>query len=323
MKISVTSYHTGSDLQANTSIHRPKLSARLFKVSGAELLPPLFLWIGLILLAVFSLGPFVYMLGSSLSQEQELLSGHLLPLKPTLDNYIRLFSANPNFFLALKNSLIVSLVTTAASMLIGTFAAYAFARFHFPFRLTALFIILAIQALPSTSILVPLYMMMRTGIEFGVPFTGIVFFRTPPLLDSLWSLIISYTTFSLPYVIWLLSGYLQKLPKEIEEASYVDGCSRLETMFKVNLPLTLPALAATSIFTLLGSWDQYMFANAFTQTYASKTLPVAIAEFIGKHSVDWGLMTAGGVLATLPPVVLSLFFYKHIVAGTAAGGVKE
>lgn len=302
---------------------RRKWYSRLFKVASNELIPPVYLWIGLIILALFSLGPFLYMLASSISEGQELLSGHLIPLMPTFNNYVRLFTNNGNFLSALRNSMVVSVVTTLVSMIFGTFAAYAFARIQFPFRMTALFVILAIQALPSTSVMVPLYMMMRNGIEFGIPFTHIIFYRTPSLLDSVWSLIISYTTFSLPYVIWLLSSYLQKIPKEIEEASYVDGCTRLGTMFKVILPLSLPALAATAIFTLLGSWDQYMFANIFTQTYVSKTLPVAIAEFIGKHSIDWGLMTAGGVVATLPPVILSLFFYRHIVDGKTAGGVKE
>lgn len=163
---------------------------------------------------------------------------------------------------------------------------------------------------------------MRNGITFGIPFTGIVLFQTPPLLDTVWSLIVSYTTFSLPFAIWILAGYFQTIPKALEEAAFIDGCSKLGTLFRVVVPLALPGIAATAIFTLLSAWDEFMFANAFTQTQASKTLPIVIQEFIGKHSIDWGLMTAGGFIASLPPVIISLFLYRYIVTGLS-GGLKE
>lgn len=300
------------------------LRSRLFRVSSTELMPPFYLWLGLILLTIFTLAPFVYLITSSVSQQQELLSGHLIPLHPTLDNYTRLFTGSgaSDFISAIKNSVTVSFWTTVFSMLIGTFAAYAFARIQFPFRITSLFAVLAIQILPSISILVPMYIMMRDGVSIGIPFTHIVFYHSPPLLDTVWSLVIAYTSFSLPFVVWLLSGYFQTIPLELEEAAYVDGCGRFRAMFRVILPLSKPGLAATAIFTFLGAWDEFMFANAFTQTYASKTLPIAIAEFIGKHGMDWGLMTAGGFIASLPPVVISLLLYRNIVNGMTAGGVK-
>ncbi|MGO4274882.1 carbohydrate ABC transporter permease, partial [Paenibacillus sp. TAF58] len=258
-------------------------------------------------------------------QSQELLSGHLFPHMPTFGNYLKLFQGNTgkDFVHALENSLSVSLWTTAITIFVGVFAAYALARIHFPFRVTLLFIILAMQLLPSISIIVPLYIMMREGITISIPFTSIELLHTKPLLDTTWSLVIAYIAISLPFAIWLMSGYFQSISKEMEEAAYMDGCSKFKTMRKIVLPLALPGIAATAIFTFLNSWDEFIFASAFSQTYASKTLPIAVREFIGKHSIDWGLMTAGGFVASLPPVIISLFLYRYIVSGLSEGGLKE
>ncbi len=292
--------------------------------TNSNIISPFYQWAGLVLLGLFTLVPFLYLMISSISDKIELLDGHLFPRNPTLINYIHLFTGDgsQSFMSAMINSIRVSLWTTVISMAFGIFASYAFARIKFPFRMTSLFSILAMQILPSVSIVVPMYILMRNGVTIGIPFTNIVFLHTPPLLDNVWSLIIAYTSFSLPFVIWLLSGYFQTIPVELEESAYVDGCGRFGTLFRVVLPLSLPGLAATAIFTLLSSWDEFMFANAFTQTYASKTLPIAISEFIGKHGMDWGLMTAGGFIASLPPVLISLLLYKYIVTGVTAGSVK-
>jgi len=299
--------------------------SQMFKASSTDLFSPFYLWLGLIVLTICTLGPFVYLFLSSLSMEIELINGHLIPHSPTLKNYIGLLTGNNAivFASALKNSVIVSVLVTVISVFVGVFAAYAFSRIKFPFRKTGLFVVLAVQIMPSISIITPLYIIIRDGIKFDIPFTGIVLFQTPPLLDSVWALIFSYTSFSLPYVVWLLAGYFQTIPKELEEASYVDGCNRLRTMFRIILPLSMPGIAATAIFAFLNAWDEFLFANAFTQTYASKTLPIMIAEFVGKRSIDWGSMTAGGFMASLPPVIISLILYKYIIGGVTAGGVKE
>ncbi|TJY41274.1 carbohydrate ABC transporter permease [Cohnella pontilimi] len=306
---------------------RPKsgIKSKLFKSASNELIPPFWLWIGLILLSLFTLAPFVYLLLTSISPSNELLSGRIFPHSATFNNYVRLFTGSnaASYMAAAKNSVLVSVYTTLLTIFIGVFAAYALAKIKFPFRTTSLFAILAMQLLPSISLIVPMYMMMRNGIDIGIPFTGIVFFHTPPLLDTVAGLVVAYTTFSLPFAIWLMAGYFQTISKELEEASYIDGNGRLGTMFRIVIPLAMPGIAATAIFTMLSAWDEFMFASAFTQTDAAKTLPVAIREFIGKHSIDWGLMTAGGVVASLPPVIISLFLYRYIVGGLSAGGVKE
>ncbi|HEX7056304.1 MAG TPA: carbohydrate ABC transporter permease [Bacilli bacterium] len=298
---------------------------RLFKAASHELFPPLYLWIGLLLLALFTLLPFLYLLTSSFSETQELISGHLFPHHPTLENYKKLFtgSTSSDFINAMKNSVLTASLTTFFTLIIGVFAAYALAKIKFPLRMSTMFGILSIQLLPSISIIVPMYIMMRNGVTVNIPFTSIELIHTPPLLDSIWSLVIAYSTFSLPFSIWLMTGYFRTISREMEEASFVDGCSRIGSMIRIVIPLSLPGIAATAIFTFLNAWDEFMFASAFTQTYDSKTLPIAIREFIGKHSIDWGLMTAGGLIASLPPVVISLFLYRYIVSGLSAGGVKE
>jgi multiple sugar transport system permease protein len=119
-----------------------------------------------------------------------------------------------------------------------------------------------------------------------------------------------------------MAGYFQSIPRELEEAARIDGASRFQAFLRVALPLARPGLGATAIFTLLNAWDEFFFALIFTSSYTSKTLPVALAEFIGRHSVNWGLLVTGGFIASLPPIVLSLVFYRYIVAGLAAGGLK-
>ncbi|NRF94508.1 carbohydrate ABC transporter permease [Paenibacillus frigoriresistens] len=315
-----THSNTKDSYRKNTS-----LRMKLFKTSSTELIPPFYLWLGLICLAVFTLAPFLFLVISSVREKIDLLSGHLLPQKITFNNYVKLFQGETgsDFLHAIKNSVAVSVWTTVITILMGVFAAYALAKIRFPFRKTALFAILAMQLLPSISIIVPMYIMMRDGITVNIPFTQITLFQTPPLLDTIAGLVVAYTSFSLPFAIWLMAGYFQTISKELEEAAHVDGSGRFGTLFKIIIPLAMPGIAATAIFTMLSAWDEFMFASTFTQTAASKTLPVVIREFIGKHSIDWGLMTAGGFVASLPPVIISLFLYRYIVGGLSAGGVKE
>ena len=164
-----------------------KKQNRLFKTESTNLFSPFYLWLGIILLTIFTLGPFIYLFMSSISEEVELIQGHLIPHSPTFKNYAGLLTGDnaKMFFSALKNSVIVSVMVTAVSIFIGIFAAYALSRINFPFRKTGLFVILAMHIMPSISIITPLYIMFRDGIQVGIPFTGLVFFKTAPLLDSL------------------------------------------------------------------------------------------------------------------------------------------
>ncbi len=265
---------------------------------------------------VFTLLPIVWLFFSTIQTQASLLRvpPRIIPDSITFTNYVDIFkpaafgenSGQSTFVLALRNSVIVSLGTTAVAMVFGTAAAYAFARFNIPRKRTILLVVLGSQLLPPISIIIPLFRM----------------FKSAALLDTLWALILAYSTFSLPFVVWIMVGYFQSVPKELEEAARIDGASRFQAFMRVALPLAAPGLAATAVFTLLNAWDEFFFALIFTSTYAAKTVPIALAEFIGRHSVNWGMLVTGGFIASLPPIVLSLAFYRYIVSGLAAGGLK-
>jgi multiple sugar transport system permease protein len=281
---------------------------------GNLLSPPL-RWALLALYLVFTLLPMIWLFLSTIQTQASLLTlpTRVVPSELTLGNYVDIFkpaafgenSGQSTFVLAMRNSVLICLGTTLVAMLFGTTAAYAFARFNIPQKRTLLLLVLGSQLLPAVSLIIPLFRM----------------FKSAQLLDSLLALILAYSTFSMPFVVWIMAGYFQSVPRELEEAARIDGASRFQAFLRVALPLARPGLGATAIFTLLNAWDEFFFALIFTSTYASKTLPVALAEFIGRHSVNWGLLVTGGFIASLPPIVLSLVFYRYIVAGLSAGGL--
>ena len=273
----------------------------------------LLLWIGLLVFAAFSLAPFAWMvLSSFLFKSQLLTDPFALPPHFTLDNYVRLFtSANDgigsqNFIHTIVNSLGICAITTVISLVIGSVGGYAFARLRFPGKNPLLLFLLAIQFLPAVTVIIPMYMMGRSV----------------HLLNTWWILIFAYTSFALPFTLWLLRGYFESIPRSLENAARIDGCSRFGAFLKVVLPLAAPGLAATAIFTFLNTWDEFFFALIFTNTYAAKTLPVALSEFTSRHTIDFGLLMSGGVIANILPVLIALTMQRYIVQGLTAGGVK-
>jgi multiple sugar transport system permease protein len=282
---------------------------------GLLLSPPV-RYVLLIIYLLFTLLPILWLFLSTIQTQASLLTlpVQFIPREVTLNNYSDIFqpaafgenSGQSTFLLSLRNSLVVTVATTLIAMALGTLAAYAFARFNIPQKRTLLLIVLGSQLLPAVSIIIPLFRM----------------FRSAALLDTLIALALAYTTFSVPFVVWIMAGYFQSIPLELEEAARIDGASRIGAFFRVALPLAAPGIAATAIFTMLNVWDEFFFALIFTSTYTSKTVPVALAEFIGRHNVNWGALVTGGFIASLPPIILSLMFYRYIVSGLAAGGIK-
>jgi multiple sugar transport system permease protein len=285
--------------------------------SRGNLLSPATRWLLLLFYLGYTLLPIVWLFLSTIQTQASLLTlpVRLVPAEVTLRHYIDIFrpaafgetSGQSTFVLALHNSVVVSVGTTGVAMLLGTLAAYAFARCNIPRKRALLLLVLGSQLLPAVSLIIPLFRMLRSA----------------GLLDTLLALILAYSTFSLPCVVWIMTGYFQSVPRELEEAARMDGASRFGAFLHIALPLATPGLAATAIFTLLNAWDEFFFALIFTSTYASKTVPVALAEFIGRHSVNWGMLVTGGFIASLPPIILALAFYRYVVAGLSAGGLKE
>ena len=269
--------------------------------------------LGLAFFVVFSLAPFAWMVLSSFMFKSQLLTDPFaLPPHVTLDNYMRLFTSPndgvgaANFIHAVINSLGICAITTVISLIVGSIGGYAFARLRFPGKNALLLVLLAIQFLPAVTVIIPMFMMGRAV----------------HLLDTWWILIFAYTSFALPLTLWIMRGYFESIPRSLENAARVDGCSRFGAFLRVVLPLSAPGFAATAIFTFLNAWDEFFFALIFTNTYAAKTLPVALSEFTGRHTVDFGLLMSGGVVANVLPVVIALSVQRYIVRGLTAGGVK-
>src|SRR6476620_4308040 len=207
------------------------------------------LWTLVLVYMIYTLVPIIWLFLSTIQTQASLLTlpPRIIPTDLTLKNYVDIFkpaafgenSGQSTFLLALRNSVVVCIGTTAVAMIFGTLAAYAFARFNIPQKRTLLLVVLGSQLLPAVSIIIPLFRM----------------FKSAGLLDSLLALILAYSTFSMPFVVWIMAGYFQSVPRELEDAARIDGASRFQAFVRVALPLALPGLSATAVFTLLNAWD--------------------------------------------------------------------
>jgi multiple sugar transport system permease protein len=266
-----------------------------------------------VVMAVIFLAPFVWLLIASVTSQADLLALPLrwIPDHVSFQRYSEIFTSRAgtifaNFRSSLVNSLIVASATVVISMTIGVFGAYAYARVRFRGARTSLLLFLSTYMVPPIALVIPLYLIMVRL----------------HLLNTRLGLILVYCTFAVPFVLWTMGNYFQTIPVDLEDAARIDGYSRLGAMFKVVLPLARPGLLATTLFVFLIAWDEFLYALIFTSTPAAKTIPVAIAEFTGRYTTDFGLQAAGGILAALPPVLIALAFQRHIVGGLASGAVK-
>jgi multiple sugar transport system permease protein len=264
----------------------------------------------LVALALFAaLAPVYWMLTISLKSEvdQFAVPPRWLIFRPTLAHYREAFFAR-SFGQYLVTSAVVSVLSTICAMLIGTLAAYGLSGFRLPRRLdTRLSLwILSTRMFPPIVTAVPLFMMMRDV----------------RLLDTRASLVIVYTAFNLPFVVWMMRGFFNEIPRDLEEAARVDGDSRLGALVRVILPLVAPGLAATTVFCLIISWNEFLFALVLSQTDASMTLPVGIAGRVTQYEIKWGVMSAAGVVAMMPILVFAMAVQRYLVRGLSLGAVK-
>lgn len=259
--------------------------------------------------------PLAWLFSASISTKVELLSVpiHWIPQNPTFKNYLDILlpgasasEISRTIAVTLGNSLKVAALVTIICLLIGSLAAYALVRINFRFNRSIMLGILGTRMIPEISLVIPLFIIAS---NLGLTDKPIV-------------LIITYLTFSLPFSIWLMAAFFQTIPVELEDAARIDGCSRLETFFRIILPISSPGLVSTALFIFLLAWDEFFFALIFTSSLSAKTVPVALAEFVGRYVTDINAMMAGGVLAAIPPVLLALVFHRYIVSGLTAGAVK-
>jgi multiple sugar transport system permease protein len=264
------------------------------------------------------LAPFVWMAISSVSTPRALAQKppEWIPDPITWDRYKALFSSDSSglnlpvspekFRSALFTSLLVSTTTTVIAVGTGAAAAFAFVRLRIPGVKYLLIATLAVQMLPVLVLIIPLFLVMQ---RMG-------------LLDTHLGLIIVYTGYLLPVVVWILVSYFESIPPDMEEAAMVDGCSRFATLWRVVLPLALPGLAAVSVFSFLSAWNEFFMALILTSSNA-KTITVAITEFTTQAGADLGLMATGGMIGSIPPIILAIAAHRYIVSGLTTGGVKS
>jgi multiple sugar transport system permease protein len=260
-----------------------------------------------LLIVVFALGPYGWMILTSLKPQAELSTWPLnyWPREPTLQHYSDLI-ARTNFAGSLGNSLIIAIGASLLGLGVSIPAAYAFSRFRFRSRQGLLTGFLVINMFPVVLLIIPLFLMMR---RLG-------------LIDTFLGVILGHSTFSIPFAIWMLTSYFNAIPKDLDEAAMIDGASRLQTIRLIILPLLMPGVVTAGIYIFITSWNEYLFAMMLSGQ-AVRTVTVALQLFIGEFTIQWGLLTAGGTLIALPVTFLFLLVQRRLVGGLTAGAVKS
>ncbi|TMG23548.1 MAG: carbohydrate ABC transporter permease [Chloroflexi bacterium] len=266
-------------------------------------------WVAAALAAIlFALTPLVWMVLTSLKSNREITQEtSLVPESLTSANYVSLFSGR-EFGAYLTNSIVVTTLSVAIALILGTQAAYVLARFRLwgGMQRYVGFSLLMVRLLPPVVIIIPIFLVAQ---QFG-------------LLNTQLSLIVVYATFNVTIVVWMMESFFREIPVDLEEAAMVDGDTRFTAFRRIVLPLAAPGLVATGIFAVITTYNEFLFALVLTSTPAAETMPVGAATLIGRINVDWGAMSAAGVIGALPIVVFSIFVQKHLVRGLTMGAVK-
>jgi ABC-type glycerol-3-phosphate transport system permease component len=258
-------------------------------------------------LAAQAVLPLVWMLSTSLKPPREVFRTPptWVPAAPTLDNFARLL-AETAFLTYLANSVLVAGLTVLLTMAVGAAGAYSLTRFRFPGREAVARLVLATYMFAPIMIVIPVYILAR---RLGIQNTHL-------------ALVLSYTSFCLPFSLWLLRAFFRTIPLELEEAALVDGAGRPRAVWHVVVPLALPGVIATSIFTFTLAWNDYVFTRILIASDELKTLPVGVQDLFSAAVVDWGLVMAAGMLITVPAMALFMAVQRHLVAGWGSGGLK-
>lgn len=290
------------------------------------------LFVASVLMLAYVLGPVCWMVSSSFQNEAEITSvpPHWIPDQPTVRNFEAIIerpaatvtyesrsridpvsggyipSTARNLLPSMANSLVVAAAVVLLNLVVGVPAAYALAKIRFWGRSSSVYFILSTRVVPDIALVVPFFLVIR---KLG-------------LLDSLASLIVTYLAITVPFTVFILVSYFESLPDELDKAARVDGCSRLQTLTHVYLPLAVPSLIAVVLFAFLASWNEFLLALMFTQTIASQTVPIVVASFASDFTISFSFINAAGVIAVIPPVILALAFERYIVSGLTAGAVK-
>ncbi|MBZ0230242.1 MAG: carbohydrate ABC transporter permease [Bauldia sp.] len=259
-----------------------------------------------LVLAFLVLFPFFWMLSVSLKPGTEpfAIPARLWPDEPTFENYILAF--RPEFRRYFLNSIVVSGATVLITVPLGLLAAYSLTRYQFRALSVFLAAVVLAQFFPAGAMIIPIYKMVKAA----------------NLLDTYASLIIAYITVTLPVAIWMLRGFLSRVPKTLEEAAAIDGAKPLRAFVDIVVPLARPGIVATTVFVLIVTWQEFLFALSFTSTKEMRTLPVGMNDYIGQYGIRYGELMASSVMVSLPVIVIFFFLQRQFVAGLTAGAVK-
>jgi len=267
------------------------------------------LWIGLLAITLFAMGPFLWVLSASLKTRVELYATPItyIPTHPTFQNYVEAWTSRLTpFSRFFANSLWVSSVTMVATIVISTLAGYALARFRFVGKNTLMLVFLATQMFPAVLLIAPL---LSQWYALG-------------LIDTYQALIYSNFSFTVPFTVWMLVGYFESIPRELEESAMIDGSSRFGALVRIIVPLAAPGIAATAIFAFVSSWSELLFATTFTSQTEMRTLSAGLLYMAGQYEVQWGQLSAGVMISTIPVAVLFTFLPRHLIRGLTAGAMK-
>jgi multiple sugar transport system permease protein len=235
-----------------------------------------------------------------------------IPQKLTFDAFLSLFGFNPDIAAGVPvwnymwNSTRVAVLSTVFSVALGTMAGYAFSRFQFRWSSTIFLLIMLSRSVPGVALSLPLFLLMR---NYG-------------LIDTVQGLAFVYVAINIPFTAWLMDGFFRQIPRELDDAAYIDGCNHWSAFWRIDLPLALPGMAAASIFAFLASWNEYQIASIITKTPASKTFPVGLYDFTSQFTVDWRGMAAMSVLMMIPAVIFVILTQRSMVQGLTFGAIK-
>lgn len=264
-------------------------------------------YIAVVILCIYSFFPAIWLFLTSLKRTKDIIHVPIkyLPIPPVLEQYKTVFAKVPfaNFIL---NSAVVSITSMILCIFIATLASYALARLKVPWKNAILISFLLVSTFPLISLMVPLFKI----------------FQELNLLNTYWALILPYTVFSLPISVWILTTFFREIPKGLEDAARIDGCSRVGALIKVIFPLAAPGVATASIIAFVNSWNEFTLAFCLMSEKNMYTLPVGITFLQEQYTVPWGLISSGITIAIIPLVILILFFQRSLIQGLTAGGIK-
>ena len=258
-----------------------------------------------LIIVVIELFPIYIVISNGFKRDLDIRNSNPFDFKFSTRSYELVFQKS-DFLPSIKNSLIVGLTSTFISLIVGSMASYGIARFMFRSRKTVSYSFLISRMIPQIALAVPLFMM----------------FDFLSMTDNYISLILAYSSFNIPYVIWLLLPFFASISKSYEEAALVDGCNKRQIFWKIFLPLVSPGLVVAAVFAFIMSWNEYIYALVLTGN-TTKTAPIAVQGFMGQYAPKWGQLAAAGTIILVPIIIFTLALQKYIIGGLTAGGVKE